>query len=213
MMKRVDMAIGVVLLCAIGFVGYRLALSRVEVDIYRDRLVSLSNDYETLRANYNQAVARTAVTELVVKDGKLSVTVRTIQGVERTLAAPFDPSQEIYCDYVLLEGRMWIRRVYDAQTPPSKGLVIDDSLRTIDWTSPAARYGQAVYRSLSEGRWIITVTGDGSLGLAKTDEKTRVTLSGPPPVRQYDQIKEEIDKSISDVTAGDVAKRLIAPSK
>lgn len=213
MMKRIEVAFGVILLCAIGFVAYRLALSKVEIDIYRDRLMTVSKDYETLRANYNQAVARTAVTELVVKDGRLSLVIRTIQGVDRVIEAPYDPSREIYCDYVVLEGRLWIRRVYDAETPPSKGLVIDDNLRTIDWTNPAARYGQAVYRSLTEGRWIITVSGDGSLGLAKTDLAAQVVLSGPPPVRQYDQMKEEIDKTISEVSAADVVKRFIAPGE
>ena len=213
MMKRIELAVGVVLLCVIAAVGYRLALSRLEVGIYRDRLASLSNDYETLRSTYNQAVAKTAVTELIVKGGRLSVVIRTIQGVERVIDTPFDPTREIYCDYVLLDGRLWIRRVYDSHTAPRDGLVIDKDLQYVNWDDPAARYGKAVYRSLGEGRWVVTVTGDGSLALVKVDPKVEVTLSGPPPVREYEQLKKEIDESLADVTPGDVLKRVIAPGK
>ncbi len=213
MKKWLDIIIGVLLLSVIAWVGYRLAMSKVELDIYRDRLAGLSNEYEMLRSMYNTAVARTAVTELTVKDGRLSVSIRTIQGVERTIETPFDPSSEIYCDYVLLDGRLWIRRVYDAKTPPSKGLIIDDSLVNVDWSNPAVRYGKAVYRSLDEGRWVVTVTGDGSLGLARLEEGAELVLSGPPPVRDYEQMEKEIDASLSGVTAGDVVKRVVGGGK
>ena len=47
--------------------------SRVAADIYRQRLTALGADYEALRGRYNEAVRKTAVTELLVKDGSLSV--------------------------------------------------------------------------------------------------------------------------------------------
>ena len=209
MLKWIKAAIGLVLLCVIAGVGYRFASAKVELDVYRDRLAGLSNEYESLRSMYNQAVRKTAVTELIVKDGQLSLAIRTIEGVDRMIETSFDPAQEIYCDYVLLDGRLWIRRVYDAHTPPSKGLVIDDSLEHVDWDDPAARYGNAVYRSLGEGRWIVTVTGDGSLGLARTDSKSDVLLSGPPPVRDYDQLEKQINGALADVTVSDVLKRVL----
>lgn len=208
MLKWIEIAIGLLLLCVIVGVGYRLAFTNAELGIYRDRLVGLSKEYESLRSMYNQAVRKTAVTELIVKDGRLSLAIRTIEGVDRVIDTPFDPAQEIYCDYVLLDGRLWIRRVYDAHTPPNKGLVIDDKFQYVDWNNPAARYGLAVYRSLGEGRWIVTVTGDGSLGLAKTDAKADVTLSGPPPVRDYAQIEKQINEALARVTFGDVLKRI-----
>lgn len=208
MLRWIKVAIGVLLLCVIAVVGYRWASARVRMRIYGDRLAGLSREYESLRSMYNQAVQKTAVTELIVKDGRLSLEIRTIEGVKRTIATPFDPAEEIYCDYVLMEGRLWIRRVYDAHTPPSKGLVIDDKLEHVNWNDPAARYGKAVYRALSEGRWIVTVTGDGSLGLAKMDEKANVKLSGPPPVRDYDQIDKEIKEAMAKVTIGDVLKHI-----
>ena len=208
-MKCLQTVIAVALLCVIVVVAYRLALSKVERDIYRDRLASLSGDYEMLRSRYNQAVAKTAVTELIVKDGRLSLAIRTVEGVNRVMETPFNPAREIYCDYVLLDGRLWIRRVYDAHTPPRDGLVIDNDLERLDWNDPAARYGKAVYRSLGEGRWIVTVTGDGSLGLAKTDAKADAILSGPPPVCDYEQLEKQIGDTLDDVSVGDVLKRIV----
>jgi hypothetical protein len=213
MKKRVETAIFVALLCAVAWVGYRLVMSKVEIDIYRDRLEDLSGEYESLRGMYNEAVAKTAVTELVVKDGRLSVAIRTIQGVERTIETPFDPKREIFCDYVVIDGRMWIRRVYDATTPPAQGLYIDNSLQEIDWSASTARYGTTVYRPIDEGRWVVTVTGDGSLGLGKVKDDAKVVLSGPPPVRDYDQIEKEITRSVSDVTIADIVKRVAAEGK
>ena len=210
MMKFIKIVIGLLLLCVLAIVGYRWASAKVELDIYRDRLAGLSNEYESLRSMYNQAVRKTAVTELIVSDGRLSLTIRTIEGIERVIDTPFDPAHEIYCDYVLLDGRLWIRRVYDGHTPPSNGLVIDDKLEHVDWNDPAARYGNAVYRSLSEGRWIVTVTGDGSLGLAKVDTESAAMLSGPPPVRDYHQLEKQINETIARVTVADVLKRLLA---
>jgi hypothetical protein len=206
MLRWIQIGLGGLLLAAVAVVGYRWASAKVEKDIYRDRLAGLSSEYESLRSMYNQAVHKTAVTELIVKDGRLSVAIRTIEGVDRVVDTPFDPTTEIYCDYVLVNGRLWIRRVYDSHTPPSDGLVITDTLQSVNWNDPAARYGKAVYRSLSEGRWIVTVTGDGSLGLAKIDENADVTLSGPPPVRDYEQIDKQIHDAMGRVSIGDVLK-------
>ena len=213
MNKWVGLAVGLVLVAVIAGVAYRLALSRVEVGIYRDRLMGLSEEYESLRSRYNEAVARTAVTELIVKDGRLSLVIRTIQGVERVIDTPFDPRREVYCDYVVLDGRLWIRRVYDSHTAPRDGLVVDKELQDVNWNDPAARYGKAVYRSLEEGRWVVTVTGDGSLALVKVEPKAQVTLSGPPPVRDYEQLKKQVDDSLAKVTPGEVLKRVISPGK
>lgn len=212
MLKWIKITIGLLLLGVFAVLGYRLASRKMELDIYRERLAGLSSEYESLRLMYNQAVRKTAVTELIVKDGQLSLAIRTIEGVDRLINTPFDPAREIYCDYVLLDGRLCIRRVYDAQTPPHKGLVIDDKLEYVDWDAPGAIYGNAVYRSLSEGRWIVTVTGDGSLGLVKIDSEAEVTLSGPPPVRDYSQLEKQINEDLSHVGVSDVLKHVLAGS-
>jgi hypothetical protein len=207
-MSKWTVMVIVILLLVAAVVGYRLAVARAELDIYRERLAGLTGEYESLRSQYNEAVRKTAVTELIVRDSKLSLSIRTIQGVDRVIDTPYDPAQEIYCDYVLLDGRLWIRRVYDARTPPREGLLIDEKLAHVDWNHPAARYGNAVYRSLSEGRWIVTVTGDGSLGLARVDDRAEITLSGPPPVRDYDEIDKQIRDQVNHITFGEVFGRL-----
>ena len=93
-------------ICAFaGLEGYRLLRYGIEAEVYRARLEQVAADYEELRAQYNQAVLRTAVTELVVEDGRLSVAIRDVTGELLSFDTPFDPSQEIYVDYVVLDGR------------------------------------------------------------------------------------------------------------
>jgi len=206
-MMRMVATVGFAALLTIGAVaGWKLAESRLAVDVYRDRLRQMSRDYDLLRSMYNQAVRRTAVTELLVEDEQLSVVIRTADGERRTIDTPYNPNREIYCDYVLVDGRLWIRRVYDANTPPSQGKVINPEFAEVDWDEPGARYGNAVYRSLSDGRWIITVTGDGSLGLVRGQTDTSTDLSPPPEVRDYEQIEQQIDAKLDEVSTLDVLK-------
>ncbi len=209
MFKWVHTAGTLLLLGGVGVIGYQLATTYLTVDIYRDRLAGLSHDYAQLRDQYNRAVRRTAVTELIVEDGRLAVAIRTADGRDRRIQTDFNPNREIYCDYVLIDGRLWIRRIYDDRTPPREGVVIDPQFADVDWTDPAARYGNAVYRSLGEGRWIVTVTGDGSLGLSQIDEQTEAPLSPPPEVRDYEQIEREIDRQAEAIGPADVLRQIL----
>ncbi|MFA7235721.1 MAG: hypothetical protein WC058_02560 [Phycisphaeraceae bacterium] len=210
---RLFTAAGYALLITLAVVvGYRLIESRIAVGVYRDRLVSISEDYEHLRGQYNLAVRRTAVTELRVSaDGRhLSVNIRTIDGQSRAIDTPFDPSREIFCDYVLTDGRLWIRRVYDDRTSPRDGLLIDPTLTDIDWNNnPAARYGKVVYRALGPGRWIVTVTGDGSLGLSQQTGDEPATLRPPPAVRDFNELEKQIDRRLDKITTSDVLHHLM----
>lgn len=165
-------------------VAYRLLWSGAAVQIYRERLDALQDRYDALSESYEHAVRRTAVTELVVENGSLRVRVRDIRGVVREIPTNFDPTSEIYVDYVVLDGRLWIRRVFDAQTPPSQGLLIDPDIADVAWDDDALRVGKAVYRTLGEGRWVVSVTGNGSLGLTRAREE--VDLQGPPSVRDHE---------------------------
>jgi hypothetical protein len=200
--------LGLVTLVAVG-VGYQLFKAQYAVEVYRDRVKQMAADYGDLMETYNQAVRKTAVTELVVEDGSLCVHVRTAEGVDRTVATPFDPAREIFVDYVVLDGRLWIRRIYDDHTRPSEGLVIDPAYETVDWSDPKLRQGKVVYRSLTEGRWIVTVTGGGSLGLAKVSDTEFSDLAAPPHVRDYPQIEREVQQEVDAVGPGDVFKRLV----
>ena len=60
----------VMILAVAGLFGFRLIHSQIITDLYRDRLLSLGRDYDRLRRSYNEAVRKTAVTELIVQDGR-----------------------------------------------------------------------------------------------------------------------------------------------
>ena len=181
----------------LGFVGYRLLRSDLAVDVYRARIESLSRDYALLHASYQEAIRRTAVTELRVEDGRLRVAIRDAAGQERVFDTPFDPSREIYVDYAVLDGRLWIRRVFDGGTPPDAGLVVDPELADVSWSEDPEGYGKAAYRALGEGRWVVTVTGNGSLGLARAGEDERVELAPPPPIRRYEPVESAVDTQLA----------------
>jgi hypothetical protein len=191
------------------FAGYRVMRAEVAAAIYKDRLAELVTDYESLRGTYNAAVRKTAVTELVVTGGRLAVRVRSAAGLIREIPTPFDPKGEVYVDYVMLDGRLWIRRVFDANTPPAMGVVIDPDVNDPDWDAPNARHGKAVYRTLAEGRWVVTVTGDGSLGLARAGDVGGVELSPPPMVHDFETIAAEADSRADEIAAADVWRRLV----
>lgn len=212
MQRRIVQVLWVVAAVAAAGVGYQWVRNRITSDIYRDRLIALSQNYEQLRRQYNEAVKRTAVTELIVEGNTVSVAICTADGQRKVIETPLRADGELYVDYVVLDGRLWIRRVFDARTPPSDAVVIDPLLREVDWDSPKMKYGKAVYRRLGEGRWVVTVTGDGSLGLAQLEPETPAVLAPPPPVRDYPQIEREIDEQIDRIGIRDVLWRL-APRK
>ncbi len=209
MLNRITAIASLVLTAVAGYAGYRLVEANLRADIYRDRLTALAADYDTLRATYNQAVRRTAVTELVVENGKLCVSIRNAEGLVKSIPTPFDPSGEVYVDYVVLDGRLWVRRVFDAKTPPSQGVLIDPKLAEVSWDDQGAAHGKAVYRQLGEGRWIVSVTGDGSLGLARSTLSEPTALTTTPAVRDYEPISEQAKADADRIGPGDVVKRLV----
>lgn len=209
MINRIGNAAAVVMLGIAGFVGYRLVQANLKADIYRDRLTQLASDYDQLRDTYNQAVRKTAVTELVVAEGKLSVSIRNAEGLVKQTPTPFDPSGEIYVDYVVLNGRLWVRRVFDAKTPPSEGVLVEPELAEVGWDDPGLAHGKAVYRRLDEGRWIVTVTGDGSLGLAKATSEAPIDLTHTPQIHDYETVDEQARAEVDRIGPGDVMRRLV----
>jgi len=194
--------VGVLLLTAAAGLGYRFVRADLAARVYRARLENLAGDYEDLRGTYNEAIRRTAVTELVVTEGELSVRVRSAAGVMRDIPTPYDPTGEIYVDYVVLDGRLWIRRVFDSKTPPGNGLVIDPVVADVDWDSEQARHGKAVYRRLGEGRWVVTVTGHGSLGLERAEESAELIQA--PQIHEYAEETEQADEEVGELGPGDV---------
>jgi len=194
----------------IGFAGYRLVRSDVEAAVYRSRLEEVARDYGVLRESYNEAIRRTAVTELRVERGVLSVAIRNAVGDVRVIETPYDPSREIYVDYAILDGRLWIRRVFDAATPPEEGLLIDPELADVDWDADPDGYGKAAYRSLAEGRWVVTATGDGSLGLGRRRSGDAAELAPPPPVRTYEPMERAVDQQLGAIEPREAVRALAA---
>ena len=197
------------LLIAAAFASLRLLEAAIEADVYREWLEEMSADYQALRDRYNQAVRRTAVTELNVDDGELTVVIRTAEGELQSLVSPFDPSREIYVDYVVLDGRLWIRRLFDDATAPDDGMIVDPRFVDVDWDSGGESHGKAAYRSLTPGRWVVDVTGDGSLGLTLRDADQTDDLSPPPPIRRYETVDAMVDAKLGDIRLGEALSALM----
>ncbi|MEM8737585.1 MAG: hypothetical protein AAGG38_03795 [Planctomycetota bacterium] len=192
-------------LAAAGF-AYQVLRSGIAAEVYHDRLVELNEDHHQLIDHYNQAVTRTAVTELLVDDGSVSVNVRTADGKLESHPIDADPEHPLYVDYVVKDGRLLIRRVFDSRSVPDDAGVIDSKLLDLDWADPTVRHGQAIYRKLTDGRWIVTVSGDGSLALAKVDADTPVDLLPSPAVREFDPV-EATQNRIKQITPADIFTR------
>jgi hypothetical protein len=191
------------------FVGYTLIRADLTADVYRRRLAEAAGAYEQLRERYNQAVARTAVTELVVTDTAVSVRVRTDAGLIKDIPTPINPRDEVYVDYVVVDSRLWIRRVFSARTAPDQAVVIDPAMGAIDWNDPRVTQGKAVYRRLTPGRWLISVSGDGALTLAPTN--TPADLTHAPTLRDFDTLAEDARKDADALGPADVWRWLRSP--
>jgi hypothetical protein len=200
-------ALGLVVLLAA--VALRWAHTQMAAEVYRDRLRQIVTEHKQLQDHYNKAVRRTAVTELRVAGGRLDVVIRTLDGREKVVATPFDPSGEIYVDFAVRDGRLWIRRVFDATTPPVMGVLIDPDLLAIDWDTPGTRFGKAIYRSLSDGRWIVSVSGDGSLTLAKAVGDAPTPLTPAPAVEEFAEVERSIDRHLDTIGPMQLLRRLL----
>ncbi|MEQ8769165.1 MAG: hypothetical protein RIB60_01495 [Phycisphaerales bacterium] len=206
---RVVPSVAVLAACGVALLyGVQLARTSAEREIYRDRIRAIADQYEDLRGLYNDAVRKTAVTELVVDQGRVTVRVRTAEGVVREIETPYDARREIYLDYAVLNGRVWIRRVFDDETAPSEATVIDPKIAQIGWDLDGAEVGKAVYRSLSDGRWVVSVTGNGSMGLVKLPEDApEVELAAAPAAIEFEVVDEQIRAELEKVGLGDLLKR------
>jgi hypothetical protein len=208
-----------------SYVGYRWLRADIAASVYRERLQTVAQDYETLRARYNDAIRKAAVTELVVKDNKVTIEVRlpdttsaaaggpggagaTGGSVLRRIETPVDPAREVFVDYVVIGGRLLIRRVFDSATPADKAFTIDPTLANVDWSDPQACHGTAVYRKLTEGRWVVSVTGNGALGLTRSQGNEPSPLVAAPDIKSYEKETTAADEKLAEVGWGDVWRRV-----
>ena len=198
----------VVISALAALLGYRFLRAEAAEDIYRDRLQTLARAHTDLADRYNAAVRQTAVTELLVTEDAVSVRVRDQAGAITTIPTPYSPDSEIYADYAVKNGRLWIRRVFDDQTPPSQAVTIDPALANLQWAADdSIRVGKAVYRgALEPGVYTISVTGAGALGITRSDEPA--DLQAAPPVADFTEIQADLDARLDRVSLADVWNRL-----
>lgn len=193
-----------------GFVAWELGRSQIAAEVYRERLSVLADEHAVLREAYERAINRTAVTELEVLGGAVSVRVRSADGNERVIETPFTSASELYVDYVVVDGRLWVRRVFDEHTPASEGLVIDPDVSWVDWSGGGASHGKAIYRKLDEGRWVISVSGNGSLGLERAGSRGDETsmLEALPSVSEFEPLDDAGPEVGADPSWGEVMSAL-----
>ena len=208
MAHKLTLSIAVLLLGAIFFAGFQWVKTSVAREVYRDRLEGLHQEYAQLAEQYNQAITPKPVTELLVKDGRISVVIRDGTG-KQTLPTPYHADREVFVDYALIDGRLLIRRVFDEATAPRYATPIDEDLLEVDWDSPGAMYGKVIYRRLDDGRWVISVTGDGSLGLARLDDDQHPELTARPTVREYSPVALPDSTAPEHISLGDVWRHLL----
>jgi hypothetical protein len=202
------------LLGGVVLAGYSIVRAQLSDEILRDRLELLAADYEDLHERYAAVIARTAVTELRVADGRLSVVVRGVEGDLREIPTPYDPAKEIYVDYAIVDGRLFVRRVFAEDVPPREGVLVDPALLAIDWDAAGAAHGKAAYRTLDEGRWVVTVTGGGSLGLAPAPEAP-MPLSPPPELREFEPVESRVAERLARIEPAEVwraVRRSVEPA-
>jgi len=200
----------VVLSAAAALLGYRFLRAEAAEDIYRDRLQTLARAHADLADRYNSAVRQTAVTELLVTEDAVSVRVRDQDGAITTIPTPYSPEAEIYADYAVKNGRLWIRRVFDDRTAPANAVAIDPALANLDWAADdSLKVGKAVYRgALEPGVYTIAVTGSGALGITKSDQPA--DLQAAPPVADFTEIEADLDARLGRITLADVWGRLFS---
>ena len=184
--------------------GFFWLKEEVTSRIYRNKLEVLAGEYAALADQYNHAVRQSAITELEVTADKVTVLIRTIDGEVKRIPTPFNPKKEIFVDYLIGNGRIWIRRIFDQATPPEQALVVDPLWDLVDWKKAGLNYGKIIYRSLEPGLWSIQVSGNGALTLEPVATSTMASLVASPEIRSYEEIQLELDQSVKDIQLKDM---------
>lgn len=198
-----------------GLAGYQWAKTSVAEAIYRDRLVVLQDDYRDLAKRYNQAVTPRPVTELLVEDGIVCLAVRKGDGERVRIPTDFNIREnQVYVDFVVVDQRLLIRRAFEFHrihaVPPDKVVNIDPELLEVDWDPERVPYGKALSCSgLDDGRYIVSVTGGGSLGLKQVSDDEAIVLQTHPSIGTFEAIDEQAAEDVQAIGIGDVWQHLM----
>ncbi len=209
--------LGFIAITVVAFVlGYNFMRSNIAADLYRDRLREAVKKNEALRQTFNEAVKKTIVTELLVQDDEsICVVFVSADNTERVVPTPFRMGAVVYVDFIVLDNRVFLRRVYDEDTKPSEALFIDPQMQTIDWKKVDDLQGNAPFARLNKkGRWTVSVTGNNALQLTKADDTARrQPLTYAPTVKDYDEIEKEMEARIEEIGVGDVIRSIFGGRK
>ncbi len=192
------------LLAGLMVCGFFWLREEVTSRIYRQKLETLAGEYAALAEQYNYAVRQSAITELEVTESSITVLIRTIDGQVRRVPTPYLPDREIFIDYLVGQGRIWIRRIFDQQTAPEDALVIDPIWEVVDWQDASLQYGKVIYRSLSPGIWSIQVSGNGSLSLEEVEASRPEALAADLQLRSFEEIRLSMDEEAKSITLQDM---------
>lgn len=191
------------LLALVGIAGVKLVSAQMAEDIYRERLADLSADYAELRDQYERALRESVVTELVVSNGELTVAYRRADGELVETPTTLNPSKEIFVDFYVAGNRIGIRRLFDGSISAESALVLDEPWNAMAADAPPSSFGRTVYRKLGEGRWVVTMTGNGSLGLEPAADGGRAVLAPLPPQIRPELPVRESDEAVGEISFGD----------
>ncbi|MEM6750519.1 MAG: hypothetical protein AAF612_08615 [Planctomycetota bacterium] len=181
----------------------------VEAEVYKDRLRETNARYRDLAGRYTKVVKRSAVTELDVSSESIDVIFRTPHGEVRRVATPYRPGDEVYVDFALLDGRLMIRRVFENRTAPADGVVLDEALRELDWDGQGIVRGQAVSSVVTEGRWVVSTTGNGALDIALVGPLERSELVSAPLVEPGEPLEDQPLTDPESIGVFEVVRRLL----
>lgn len=191
------------------WLAYRYAHAQFAEDVYRQRISTLVKDYENLRTSFNSAVKKTAVTELLVnEDGSICVVFVNMDGSEVVKPTPFRLGSEVFVDFVAIDNRLFLRRIFDEHTMPKEAMFINPELQKIEWQSGKVGGGSAPYIQINKpGRWVVSANGTGALEIRHTDVNApRAPLVATPAVRDFSTVDKELNDDLEQITAGDVIK-------
>lgn len=219
MAKWIFLPLGLVGLLIGALAGYQWAKANVAQEIYHDRLTGLEADYRQLgqeynqlAEQYNQAVTPLPVTELFIEDGIVCVAVRMGDGEIKRFPTPYNAwENEFHVDFAMINSRLLIRRVYDENTAPNAGVVLDPELLQVEWDAPGASHGHVIYSNrMSDGRWIVTVTRNGALSLEKVDDDAQINLVAQPQMMEFEpaEHREQIESDLTEIGVRDVWRYL-----
>jgi hypothetical protein len=216
MIKRIGIIMNLALAAVALLLGYHFMRSNIAADLYRDRLREAVKENEALRQTFNEAVKKTIVTELIVNDDdSVCVVFVSADNTERVVPTPFKKGAEVFVDFIVRDGKLFLRRVFDENTKPREALYIDPDMQTVDWKSNGGPRGAATYAQLNQnGRWNVSVAGNGALELKKADDKA--PRQGPvamPPVKEFSVIEKELNTKVDDIGPGDVVRTLFGTEK